>query len=108
MIEETTAANELFSGVIEYDGRRRAEFHDHSGVTCSLKSRVNVRRLSTAVLAATAPFLVIVKPPPRRDMCLTFCVSQGCSSTPSLRWTTARRGAGALQRFGVGQEQASA
>jgi hypothetical protein len=28
-----------------------------------LNSRVKVRRLSTAVLAATAPFLVIVKPP---------------------------------------------
>ena len=35
-----------------------------SRMTCSLNSRVNVRRLSTAVLAATAPFLVIVKPPP--------------------------------------------
>jgi hypothetical protein len=34
-------------------------------MTFSLNSRVNVRRLSTAVLAAIAPFLVIVKRPSR-------------------------------------------
>ena len=41
----------------------------NSFMTCSLNSRVNVRRLSTAVLAATAPFLVSVKPPPGLGIC---------------------------------------